>query len=403
MDDRSDPTDRAIYPAGDIQIQIPSLGLLRQTTQRGELALQLPAQGRIMIFASDPKGRFMNAQSEFDLSKSQDARLRMNVMRQFHFDVMTSITGTVQDIGKGSLCVKTSRSEGQIIDNLTLHADADGPFYFNNLGLIDPSVGEIGRSGRVCFFNVSEGLTSLDFKRGEEVVYTRPYQIYASYHQEDDVQLERETAFAGKFAIQPAFETFLQQPQVGWHHVNGSIDALPFGIYSTVRSDNLGSFVMQNYWSDAKRPEQYLYVDEADLSPTIFRLSSVAGVTPMLPIFPRGFFEDVAIEYGLVLDDRNGTVMAHFQFPAGIASDAIAGPIELRLRQVEGEEIPSLKFATSRQESALFLNVLPGYYQLFAVDANERLLGVEGVFVYSGTVSSVSFGSGYGEQIPGQE
>lgn len=403
MDDRSDPGDRAIYPAGDIQIQIPSLGLTRQTTQRGELALTLPVQGRVMVFTSDAKGRFMNAQSEFDLGKSQDARLRMNVMRQFHFDVMTSITGTVQDSGKGSLCVKSAKSEDNIINHFTLHAAADGPFYFNQLGLIDPSVGELGRNGRVCFFNVEEGLTSLDFKRGEEVIYTRPYQIYASYHQEDDVQLERETAFAGKFAIQPAFETFLQKPQVGWHDVNGSIDALPFGIYSTVRSDNFGSFVMQDYWADAKRPEQYLYVDEADLSPTIFRLSTAAGVTPLLPIFPRGFFEDVAIEYGLVLDERNGSVMAHFQLRRGIASDAVAGPIDLRLRHVDGQEIPSLKFATSRQESALFLNVLPGYYQLFALDGNERLLGVEGVFVYSGTVSSVSFGAGYEEQIPGQD
>ena len=365
-----------LYPVEGLKVQMLGTNLRLQTDVQGVVKITgVPRAGRFMLKFSDPLGRYLAGMQEVLLTEGV-RRYRLTALRGVVADSMGTISRKAQHADLASMCGEIERGEYR----LEVDVVAAGVYYFNELGLLDPSRNDTSANGRFCLFNVESGPMTLfvkDPQNRQLGIFT--VGLVAGYHTEETFSLPMRDA---------PFRTWLSALGVSKseRQLVDFAQARLLGVDNYLAQHDEG--MLATSVSPAfHRQRSHLLVQDAEFEPTLHQID-VQG-EHVLSLLPRGTIESVALHAGEVYDHALGSVYIEYG-----KSDAQGDEVVFRLLDARGREIQPV---WSEQEDAdafaVFLNLDYGVYQAVVENTQGHWLAVQSLMVYSETVSHLRTGA----------
>lgn len=161
------------FPVSGVRVKVAGTEFSEVTDARGEVDIKdVPTGSRLLVEITDDRGYLMPQVTEIAADRDGIGRAISQPVRTRRFsslDLIARSGGVVQDMRKSSLCGTVQQGIAAKADvTVALDVYAHGPFYFNNLGLVDLRRSATGSNGLFCFFNVEPGPVTVSLSRGNE-------------------------------------------------------------------------------------------------------------------------------------------------------------------------------------------------------------------------------------------
>ena len=446
LDERSYGPAGKVFPLSGLQVGLIGTELRATSSMAGLVKVEdLPRQSRVLVLIGDREGYVRPTVAEVATQEIsapvEDSKVQsttklgkqpkvpgpaavkiqdITLMRAATFEALTELAGTVQSSTLASLCMTISGQPTEVPGPVTPLAGAEveidlefedgdgpeGPFYFNELGLIDLSRGATSTDGRVCYFNLPPGPTALRLRsteddedseaieglqNGGEVV--RPINLYGGFHSEihwnlsdPEVELAVPVALTGTANRQLEGTTRRSSPELLLPPVRPQI--LPLGGYGELQPDTLGLRYVSDVPMAPLTGRLTALVDGAAFEPTLHDVFD-NGRSRVATLLPRGFTEDLAYYAQVSLDPIMGNVIIEHAVTTGEGNSAKS----MRLVDHLGKAVGAPWYYGDEDLSkAAFFNLPPGVYTLVVEVAGEGWVAADTVWVYSETVSVIRTG-----------
>lgn len=393
VDDRT-PIDQEAgraFPAAGVDIKVIGTKFSARTDAAGNAQIpEAPRNARLMVTVSDQHGVYRPSVAEIQASQTTQT---VRLMRSFSFDGFADIVQSAQHAALGSLCVRLIDEEtgGPIAGyRLVLDSAAEGPYYFNSYGFIDRSFAATGADGRACAFNVDPGPVTISVLEGEALVATITKPVFPGYHMEDAIRFGRESLFRVQLAsLAPAAVQLNADVATANSYLPVEYaDVMHFGFADPMSFVDFGTL-------ESKVPVPVfggrlsLAVQTADFEPSIYSIPVNSRETPVLPLAPRGFVEDMAVYAQVTYEPTLGSVLVEYNHHESIAGESIALKLVDHNNNTRGE---GWYFSDRPLTKALFFNVPAGVYQLQAETTDGYWLTSQVVYVYDENMTYVRLG-----------
>ena len=395
VDERSSPDASAIYPVPGARVRIIGTRFVGVTDGTGHLAVRdVPHAARLLLAIDDPAGQVRPAMAEVRSDGATGVR-RLVVTRSFTFDTYTTLLGIAQDTSLGSYCgVLTEAHQRRAgVTARIIDQRAEGPFYFNQYGFLDRSLGKTGPDGRFCFFNVAPGPFALMLSDGQDSLGTYALAAFSSRHVEEPIDLSEEVAFATRLATMATGPQQLSsdgRAATALRPVD-MVDLIALGEQSPLMQTGPG-VVAANGTLTAHQHRLRALVQAAEFEAVLYSYEVPSGGdrVEVTPLVPRGFLDDMALYAQVTHDPALGSVLAEFAPLAGTGQE----PVSLRLVDAEGRPVgDGWYYADAPLTKAIFFNVPAGTYTVLAETKDGFWLAADTLTVYSETMTYARLGA----------
>ena len=387
------------YPLSGIRLKIAGTEYNEVTNAQGEVDVRdLPLGARILVELSDSRGYLMPQVSEVVPDRDGLSRglPQLIYARRFSsLDFIARSGGVVQDMVKSSFCGVVSRGSGELADvSVALDVMAIGPFYFNQLGLVDLRRSATGANGRFCFFNAEPGPVTVAFTaRGDQRQLAGVVGLIGGRHTEEAFDLSQ-----AKFLSTTLTTIATANEQLGSDVTRANLNTIveQADIYA-VGTGQLMVPVDSGLMTTATKvlpvKGRVLAVSassgdfEISVQPINVRDPISRQITTLIP---NGFISDMSVLAQTIHNIDEGSVIVEHGNLSGHGNDGI----KMRLVDSFGRDVgDGWYFADQPVSKAIFFNVPPGMYGLVIETASGYWIAAETVFVYSESVSVVKTGS----------
>jgi hypothetical protein len=392
VDDRSTTDKSRSYPVANARVTVVGVGAIGRTDARGAITIQdVPRAANIAIIIDHEDGLIVPQLAAVPADGGAEGR-RIGVLRESFFDLATRAAGVTQLNFKSSLCLnlRDARSNGlNPLANIQIKLDQDseGPFYFNQYGLIDARLAGSGPDGRACFFNVEPGVVTVTAFYQGQAIGSGLTALVAAAHREDDFDLFGSSVIRANIA---ALTT--SHEQLGSDgSLNDSLRKVEFlnlsfageSEYFAAVDSGMVSFDGEvNFLND----RAVVFGQDGDFELTSYSLGrSEMSETVNIPLVPRGFVEDMAVYADVAFDPNLGSVMTQF-YGAPVGSDIRFRAVPLA---VDRDAIEGWTYDQYPVAKAMFFNLEPGAYAVITETSEGHWLNYQVVEVYSETLSFI--------------
>ena len=396
VDERSSEDGSRVFPVGGAQVRLIGTQFVAQTDETGHLTIRdMPLASRFLIAIDDPNGAARSAIAEVDTAADLGKTNRIRVMRSFAFDAYSEAAGTAQNASLGSFCAlihDTQNGAPVPATNVAVELDtqAEGPFYFNQYGLLDRSLHATGPDGRVCFFNVGSGPVGVSMYENNTFIATVPLSAFAGRHVEETIDLSDDQTLETHLAsVATAHEQLGTDPRLANRlQTVDMVDLIPLGQDKPMMQMATGHVATSDGVVGTHGRVRAL-VQGADFETAVY--SYAAGTTSSVtPLIPRGFVEDMAIYAQVSHDPALGAVVVDY----GHAKGALDQPVTMHLVDQYGQDVgDGWYYSDAPETKAIFFNVPAGTYTLLIETKDQYWLSADTVIVYNETVSYSRIGS----------
>lgn len=391
IDERSSLDDDKIYPLKDLHASIIGRSSGPEVSDaRGMLAFEKVApDSRFFIRVDDPLGRVPPHSYEIETSElAADEAIRRKTLSYKSWFLYSKIFQFSQDAALSSFCLEAKTSDGYSgVRGLkaSVNLEAMGPFYFNELGP-DPEAFETDASGRFCFFNVSPGLVEVNLFDGDQVVAASAIPVLSGMHTDDTLYLGNGPSFELHLAALPSATRQLYDDfssSFAYEPID-FIEFLTIGLNEVLPQDRPSTLFVEA-GLDFFRGRMYGLSRAAEFEPVLYSLEkswvNLAGVSRLVPLFPRGFIEDLFHELHLIdgnpsvaFDQTLGSILVYHGL-----TDGQQGGQELRTRLFDekGIEQGDAWIFGNGQDGyvkSVFFNLKPGMYTVVIEDKNGVMI-----------------------------
>ncbi len=399
-DDRSNGRANAFYPVAGAVVQLVGTQFAGNTNVQGRVSLyDLPKPGRYFITSTDESGAYVPGVFQLSVARGREMKgtRRYLMMRRRLLETYAQIVGSAITENSASICITAfdgSSSKPISGARVSLDVGGEGPYYFNQFGLIDRSRQSTGANGRACFFGVEPGAVSLSLFDGQELLGSAVVAALPGFHSEDEVDLEvgqriAVSLVAGATAYEELSDDTLPRLRNGT--VIEHADVFLFGHESAMEFD-------ERFGSASKQDGVLFHQNRAhgvaingDFETSL--LSFEQGMSQDQSIafmLPRGFLEDMAVYANADFDPGLGSVLVLHDFHQKHQSaqlEAVLIPLH------GGESISGWVYNEQDAFKAVFFNLSPGLYQLLIKTRDGYWVAADTTPVYNETVSILKTGS----------
>ena len=367
VDERS--YDSYYYPVDNIDMRIIGADMELRTDAQGKVRITgMPLQGRVLVEFSDPLGRYVAGFQEITLDPSVKS-YRLIALRTITDDSMETVSGKVRHAQLASMCGELEQGEAFRVE---VDAPADGVFYFNKLGLLDPSLRDTALFPRFCVLNAEPGPMTVFVKdeQGESIGVFN-VGLAAGHHTEETFNLWTDSELQLRLSTRGITSYRHQLVDSAQVRMLGATDSLP-------ASDGL----IRTYPSYHQQ-RSHLLVEDPNFEQTLHALE-LQRETPVLSLLPRGTLAHIALQASVPYDASRGSV--HIEAGYEDADD-------IRLIDADEHEIMPTWLEQRTDVVATFLNLPFGVYQLLIRNSSGHWLAVQTVMVYNESVSQLRVGN----------
>lgn len=394
IDERSAPHAGTIYPAAGVNVHIIGTEFVARTDQTGHLTIRdVPLRSRFWVALSDPAGHLTPGIAELSTLDGKQGVVRVRAMRAFALETFGSIAGVAPNANYASLCgtVAEKVGAGNVAGiAVSLDTPANGPYYFNQFGLLDGAQHATGSDGRFCFLNVPPGPVSVGLFDDGAPVAAVPTAVFAGRHSEVDLALGSERVLETRLAMMP---TAHEQLGADLRAANSlktidMIDLIPLGDDTPMMQLGPGLVATADPIL-ALGDRAWTFAQAAEFEPVIYSygLDRRDHVTPLLP---RGFIDDMSLYAQVAHDPALGALVVEY----GGRERGDNGSVTFRLVDAYGQAVGEpWYYADQPTTKAIFFNVPAGAYAVLVETGDEYWLGGETILVYNETASYLRIGS----------
>lgn len=392
LDERSIIDQEKLYPLKDLRVSVVGRSGQRVSDVRGMLSFEnVPAFSRFFIRIDDLQGRvpphYFTIQTD-SLAKPQVERLKIMGYRTWF--LYSRVFQVSQNAALSSFCMKVQNKDGSLTYpglSATMNLESNGPYYFNDLGPA-PEASSTGSNGRFCFFNVKPGLAEIKLfdEESKQFISAISVPILKQAHLEETWKIADVEAFELQLAALPSATQQLYQDYDEWFEFDDIdfIDLITIGENESLPSLESGVLFGASGFSSYK-DRLYSLSQAAEFEPVLYNLNiSQINQTrgrPVIPLFSRGFFEDLFFELNLIdgmpsiaFDQALGTVLSFHAIDSNLNSDLDSGKsLNVRLVDSLGIDIDTGWIFGSGHDGyfkTVFFNLQPGNYTV--IIENEK-------------------------------
>jgi hypothetical protein len=394
IDERSAPHAGTIYPAAGVNVHIIGTEFVARTDQTGHLTIRdVPLQSRFWVALSDPAGHLTPGIAELSTQDGKQGVVRVRGMRAFAVETFGSIAGVAPNANYASLCgtVAEKVGGGNVAGiAVSLDTPANGPYYFNQYGLLDGAQRVTGSDGRFCFLNVPPGPVSVGLFDDDAPVAAVPTAVFAGRHSEIDLALGSERVLETRLAMMPTAHEQLGADVRAANSLKtiDMIDLIPLGDDTPMMQLGPGLVATADPIL-ALGDRAWTFAQAAEFEPVIYSygLDRRDHVTPLLP---RGFIDDMSLYAQVAHDPALGALVVEY----GGRERGDNGSVTFRLVDAYGQAVGEpWYYADQPTTKAIFFNVPAGAYAVLVETGDEYWLGGETILIYNETASYLRIGS----------
>ncbi|MEZ4742536.1 MAG: hypothetical protein R3B45_08825 [Bdellovibrionota bacterium] len=397
MDERSVPSKGVIYPAVGVSVGLVGTDFVVKTNALGKVEIpNMPINSRFMVVVRDPSNVYVPTVAEFFVDMKGEAfATQIKVMRAFTLEMNLKVSGVELNRASESFCGTAFDHEGYVLSGISAEIDisADGPYYFNRFGYLDPSLKSTDINGRFCYFNVPSGPFSISFS-SDSFFSTVPMNSFAGYHTEEDFYLLKDSKIFTHLAALATAHEQLSNDEVAANNYRpvDMINLIPLGEDEPLMQIDDG-YVTNAYGLMPHMGRLFALSQAAEFEQTLYSygVDDDFGVgSHVTPLLPRGFIEDMSIYANTVYDPALGTVVVEFGSLTGQGNSNI----RFKLVDHEGNKIGNgWYYSDGSVNKAIFFNVGPGFYNITAESQEGYWLASDNIFIYNETLSYVRLGA----------
>lgn len=394
VDDRSDVAKKLLYPVGGVKIRIVGTEFEGVSDARGRVAMTVPKNSRLIVLINDPMGRLRSGVKEIVTHKI-DELVTVKLLRQLPFETYENVAGVVSMANTASFCAtaRNNYADPEALAGIEVGLDiaADGPYYFNRFGFLDPQRRSTSENGRFCFFNVSPGPIAVSFFRESQHLETNVIGMFSGRHLEDDFYLnEISTLHAHLGTTRTLYEVLSDSTLANQIDLVDMVDVIPLGYGESMSylDEGLVGIIDGGY---AHNERKLVLTQVAEFESVIYQLSASKDQRGnVTPLFPRGFVEDLALNAQLSYDPSLGVVLVdHARL---IGEDR--GQHRIRLLDQYNRDVgEGWYYGSEPVTKAAFFNLEPGTYAVIVETEDGYWLQASTVEVFHETTSYVRSGS----------
>ena len=397
VDERSTVAGQS-YPLSGVRVKVAGTDFSEVTNARGEVELrEIPTGSRILVEITDDRGHVMPQATEIAADRDGVARTishRVRTRRFSSLDLIARSGGVVQDMRKSSFCgILHNGAHAQADVSVALDVYANGPFYFNNLGLVDLRRSGTGGDGQFCFFNVEPGPVTVSIRRpNEKYQLSGLLGLIPGRHTEEAIDLsDAKHLTTTATAIPGANE------QLGSDLARANRrDLIEQAELFAVGSGNLMVSMEQGFFTTPSRVlpikgRVWTVSSTQDFETVVQPLMAKTTTTRQIStLIPNGFISDMAVFANTTHDLSLGSVLVEHGHLAGHGNESV----KFRLVDFTGRDVgDGWYFSDNPVTKAVFFNVPPGVYSLIVETADGHWISADTTVVYSESVSFVKTGS----------
>ena len=386
------------FPVSGVRVKVAGTDFSELTDSRGEVDIRdVPTGSRLLVEITDDRGYLMPQVTEIAADRDGIARTISQPVRTRRFsslDLIARSGGVVQDMRKSSLCGTVQHGQSAQPDvAVALDVYAHGPFYFNNLGLVDLRKSGTGSNGLFCFFNVEPGPVTVSLRRGnEKSQLSGLLGLTAGRHSEELIDLAEAKHVTSTITAVPGANEQLgsdvsranrrdmvEQAElfaVGSGHLMVSVDQGLFTTPARVLP------IKGRVWTVSSTQDF-----ETVVQPIAVRSPASRQVATLVP---NGFISDMAVFANTTHDLSLGSVFVEHGHLTGHGSESV----KFRLIDHAGRDVgDGWYFSDNPVTKAVFFNVPPGVYGLIVETADGHWISADTTVVYNESLSFVKTGS----------
>lgn len=392
IDDRSNLETRDIFPAGNLNAVLIGSELVLSSDAMGYVHLgDLPVESDFIVVTGDDNGIYKKMIHEVSTTDKPDSGvMRLKTIRSFSFNMWAQMAGVVENTEFSQICgqIYVKDSAGY---QISFNAESEGVYYFNELGYLDRRLDQTSSNGKYCIFNTDNGqalVTATSLNSGKSIsqlVHTQA--SYLSWTELYDESVD----FVVRYGVAGSGYEQLSSDEA----VKNSVKMIDYAALELVESQSKGEYLSAGslvFKNAARDPNGYAHVmvDAFELEPSIVRVpSSFLQGDYVIPFYPRGFIEDVAIINNDTFDSSLGQVAIEH----GLLNDEDANSLSIKLYNDLGSVTGEARYIdNSPVLKAVFYNVPEGRYLVVLKDGDGRWISSKLVHVTNSRVSIVRSG-----------
>lgn len=396
MDERSSPAEGRVYPVSGVKIFVLGTNIVAETDPTGIVTLSdVPTDSDIKIRLEDPNGIYVPAHYEVSTSHDDTKVARLFAYRDFALGSWMTMTGIVPDANSGTLCGSFTFAKGADL-LLTLEGSkANGPYYFNELGLIDVRQTKLGDNGKYCLFNVEPGTIAISLKDAKtKAVYSIAVEnVFPGLF--FSLQKDVVAGFSGrlKMGILPpgTEELYTNRRDLPLLRSGGEGANLePMGLVEGIGADDGGMLSVKGAvpGSDSKL---FFFNHSSEFDDTFYAIDQDDFLDDRIavPLLPRGFSEDLGRFANQLQDRAKGTILV---FDGGF-KDLNSSKTTYELYDINSRSVgKAWQYSADSMSKSMFFNVEPGQYTLVS-RVGSKLIQMRSVMVFGAHTSVVTLGA----------
>jgi hypothetical protein len=295
---------------------------------------------------------------------------------------------------KSSFCGTAHHGPNSQSDvSVALDVYANGPYYFNNLGLVDLRRSGTGSNGLFCFFNVEPGPVTVSLRHGNDKHQLATLiGLIAGRHSEEAIDLSEAKHLTTTITAIPSANEQLGSDvlRANARDIIEQADLFAVGSGQLMVSVDQGLFstptrvlpMKGRVWTVSSTQDF-----ETAVQPLAARSPAARQVSTMIP---NGFISDMAVFANTTHDLSLGSVLVEHGHLSGHGNESV----KFRLVDHSGRDVgDGWYFSDNPVTKALFFNVPPGVYGLIVETADGHWISADTTVVYSESVSFVKTGS----------
>ena len=386
------------FPVSGVRVKVAGTDFSELTDARGEVDIrEIPTGSRILLEITDDRGYLMPQVTEINADRDGVARTITQPVRTRRFsslDLIARSGAVVQDMRKSSFCGTVHHGPNSQSDvSVALDVYANGPYYFNNLGLVDLRRSGTGSNGLFCFFNVEPGPVTVSLRRGNDKHQLATLiGLIAGRHSEEAIDLSEAKHLTTTITAIPSANEQLGSDvlRANARDIIEQADLFAVGSGQLMVSVDQGLFstptrvlpMKGRVWTVSSTQDF-----ETAVQPLAARSPAARQVSTMIP---NGFISDMAVFANTTHDLSLGSVLVEHGHLSGHGNESV----KFRLVDHSGRDVgDGWYFSDNPVTKALFFNVPPGVYGLIVETADGHWISADTTVVYSESVSFVKTGS----------
>jgi hypothetical protein len=334
---------------------------------------EVPKNSRLLVKVTDPHGVYRPSVAEVASGRSTQT---IRLMRNFSFDGFSEIVQSSPHAALGSVCLRIVDANTKVPSagmQVEIDVRGEGPYYFNQYGFIDRSMTGTGTDGRVC-----------------TLMATVSKPVFAGYHLEDSVSIGIEKMLRLQLAsLAPAAVQLNADVETANRYLPVEFaEVTPFGHADSMVY--LGPGLVESKLPVASFDGKTRFaVQAADFEPAIYTVPSTSQQTPIIPLVPRGFIEDMAVYAQVTYEPSLGSVFVEYNHHESVQGESVKIKLVDHDNNSRGE---GWYFSDMPLTKALFFNVPAGIYQVQANTADGYWLTSQVVYVYDENMTYIRLG-----------